>query len=64
MHPAAVWCTDPHHQCEFRELCEHAEDDIAALRTSVPANRRAVVKQIEWDLKEAAVQAVPTRCAQ
>merc|ERR1711865_908793 len=43
---------------EFRELCEHAESDMAALRNSPSGsyNTKGVLKQVEWDLKEAAVQ--------
>merc|ERR1711865_1231992 len=43
---------------EFRELCEHAESDMAALRNSPSGsyNTKGVLKQVKWDLKEAAVQ--------
>lgn len=41
---------------EFRELCEHAEADLAALQRGGAPNTRGVLQQVESDLKEAAAQ--------
>merc|ERR1712224_1136472 len=46
------------YETEFRELCEHAEADLNALRAGPGGapNTRGILKQVEYDLKEAAVQ--------
>merc|ERR1712086_1857 len=41
---------------EFRELCEHAEADLAALQRGGAPDTRGVLQQVESDLREAAAQ--------
>jgi len=45
------------HEVEFQQFCDQADDDLRALRNDgAGANPQSVMRQIEFDLKEAAVE--------